>query len=373
MPWYTRAIQYVRRTVLGWLGYPIPSAYVPYTIDAAKSLGTGYILIEYIKPTQGEMLSKTWNDKRDDPKLRSNLFHGLSRILLSLTKIPLPKIGSFTIDENGYLHLANRPLTLQPQFLENENIPIDMPRNRTYTRMDSYIHDLLATHESRLRHQPNAVRHLQDGFYQICALTLMRSVWPCFFRRDLLSGPFYLHLTDITQQNLFVDEDWNITAVLDLEWTCSLPVEMIHPPFWLSDQSISTLDKETYGTLHREFTEILKEEEEKAIAAGRKSAIQLYSLLRKGWERGAFWCTLAIHTPMSLFDLFYDHMQPKFSENHKDEKQFWLITMPYYGFGTRAFLDEKIKDKEEYDKSLREEFLRGDLDEDEDEDEESTS
>lgn len=88
-----------------------------------------------------------------------------SRTLLALARTPLPKIGSFILDEKGYLKLENRPLTLQLHQLENEHIPVHISRSTTYTSVDSYIHDILSFHESRLCHQPNSVHHLEDGFY----------------------------------------------------------------------------------------------------------------------------------------------------------------------------------------------------------------
>lgn len=217
-------MQYVRRRVLKWLIYPIPSLYIPHRVEEAKSLGIGYIPIEYIDPTRGKMLSETWENGRHDKTLRTNLFRGLSRIMLELTRTPLQRIGSFILDDAEHLRLSNRSFNLQIPFLENEGIPVDIPRHTTYSRADSYINDVLAFDESRLRHQPNAVSSLQDGFYQTYALMVMRSVWPSFFRRDLLAGPFFLNLTDLYQSNMFVDEHWNTSCLIDLEWACSRPV-----------------------------------------------------------------------------------------------------------------------------------------------------
>lgn len=160
--------------------------------------------------------------------------------MLNLARIPLPKISSFTIDRNGYLRLSNRPLTLEIQQLENEQIPVDIRRNTTHISVNSFVQDTLFLHECRLRHQPNAVNNVEDGLYQTSALMVMRSIWPCFFRRDLLRGPFFLNLTDINQSNVFVDGDWNIVRIIDLEWACSHPVEMIHPLSWLTSEAIDT-------------------------------------------------------------------------------------------------------------------------------------
>jgi hypothetical protein len=58
--------------------------------------------------------------------------------MLALARIPLPKIGSFTLDEKGYLSLNNRPLTLEIHQLENEHIPVDIPQDATYATVDSF-------------------------------------------------------------------------------------------------------------------------------------------------------------------------------------------------------------------------------------------
>lgn len=94
--------------------------------------------------------------------------------MLSFARTPLPKIGSCVLDDKGYLSLSNRPFTIQYQQLENENIPVDVPRN--YSTVDSYINDTLACHESLLLYQPNTVNDLRHGFYQACALMVMRRV-----------------------------------------------------------------------------------------------------------------------------------------------------------------------------------------------------
>lgn len=296
------------------------------------------------------MLSETWEQGRFNPKLRTNLFRGLSRIMLALARIPLPKIGSFVLDEDGYVSLSNRPLTLEIQQFENQHIPVDMQRSSTYISVDSYVHDTLALHESRLRHQPNAVNSTEDGFYQTSALMVMRSIWSCFFRRDLLKGPFFLNLTDLNQSNIFVDNNWNIKCLIDLEWACSQLVEMIHPPPWLTNQAIDLISLDEYRVLHAEFMDAFAEEEKT-----HDPLFHIYPILKQGLEKGTFWCALALTSPTALFKIFYDYIQPRFSKTH-DDPAFWRITMPYWTFNTFAFIEQKVKEKEKCDISLREEF-----------------
>ncbi|RHZ73316.1 hypothetical protein CDV55_105757 [Aspergillus turcosus] len=350
LPWMTRCLQYLRRLALAALGYPVPSRLVPQRRDGLN-LGVGYLLIEYIEEDQGAMLSNTWDERHHDTKLRTNFFRSLSRILLTIARVPVPRIGSFTIDDDGVLALNNRPLTLEVHELENENIPVDIPRGFTYTSVDSYIVDILAFHDSRLRHQPNAATNEQDCVYQMSALSTMKMIFPQFFRRDLRRGPFVFCLTDIHQSNILVDADWNIKCLIDLEWACTRPIEMLHPPRWLTNQAIDEMDAVEYAQVHREFMEILENEERSLDACTTIS-----SVLREGWERGTFWYAAALRSPTGLFRVFYDHIQPRFAKGHEHDESFYQILMYYWTEKTWDFIRQKVRDKAEYDKRLQDAF-----------------
>jgi len=313
-------------------------------------LGTPYILIEYIDPSRGVMLSETWEEGRSDPTLRANLFRSLSRIMLNLARIPLPRIGSFTIDENGYLSLSNRPLCHEIHQLENENIPVGIPRDSTHNRVDSFIYDSISLHEARLRYQINAVEDFQDDIYQTSVLMVMRSIWPCFFRREYLRGPFFLNLTDLHRSNMFVDKDWNIVCLIDLEWACSYPVEMIHPPYWLTDEAIDAISWDKYKALYAELMDAFAEEDKMLDTPSC-----LYPIIKQGIENGTFWYTLALNSPYGFFQFFDDHIQPRFERIHEDSA-IWEVGLSYWSFNTPDFIRQKVKDKEEYDVRLRQEF-----------------
>lgn len=108
----------------------MPSQYVRHQPQSQeysnKVVGAGYLLIEYIEDTQGEMLSNTWPKKQHDVTLRTNFFAIFPGFFLSITQVYLPRIRSFVINNDGFLHMSNRPLTLEIQDLENEQIPTYM-------------------------------------------------------------------------------------------------------------------------------------------------------------------------------------------------------------------------------------------------------
>ncbi|KAJ5948320.1 hypothetical protein N7466_001335 [Penicillium verhagenii] len=94
---------------------------------------------------------------------RINLFRGLSRVILSLSRVPLPKIGSWTLDSDGVLQLSNRLLTLRLHQLENKQIPTNISQHQTYQTTNTYYLNQLSYHDSRIQHQPNLLIDEEDG------------------------------------------------------------------------------------------------------------------------------------------------------------------------------------------------------------------
>lgn len=146
--------------------------------------------------------------------------------MLAISRVNLPKIGSFIIDNDGHLRLANRSLTLMLHDLENQVIAVDIPRTQTFASIDSYVNKLLTCHDNHLRSRPNAVKSPSDCVSQMTALALMRTVRPHFFDSQRNEGPFVFCLTDLRPENTLADKDWHIKCIVDLEWACSLPIEI---------------------------------------------------------------------------------------------------------------------------------------------------
>ncbi|KAK1138536.1 hypothetical protein N8T08_002422 [Aspergillus melleus] len=264
------------------------------------------------------MLSNTWMEKQHNTDLRRMFFRDLFRILLSLSRTPLPCIGSFIIDREGFLALSNRPLSKELQELENEEIPTGISRDYTYLSVESYMADILAVHDSRLRSQPNAVNNLQDCGYQMLAPAAMRTILPLFLCRNLRRGPFAFMLTDLHQSNIFVDEKWHITCLVDREWACSRPVQIIEPPYWLTNQGVDEVDVEGFDKLRQELMIIMCAEEaeqygEDILRDPEGTPLRTSEIMEQAWKTGTFWYSLALSSPTGPFRLFYEHIQPLLS------------------------------------------------------------
>ncbi|GAM91661.1 hypothetical protein ANO11243_097130 [Dothideomycetidae sp. 11243] len=355
----SRGLQHWRMTHTKSKRLPLLSS---YTRTHQSGLDVPYVLIEYIDPEQGEELSRTWPEGRSDLQRRSNLFCGLSKIMLSLARYPMPRIGSLTINDSGYVDLLNRPLTIAVQHSENDHMrfrireeaEIDPHEQSTHVTVDSYVHDLLAIHGDRLDHQPNAVIGADDALSQANAVVVMRSVWTNFFRRR--RGPFFLSLTDLNQGNIFVDEAWNITAIVDLEWSCSLPVEMLHPPHWLTNEALDDIHPQKYQVLHTEFMQIFREIERRQVTEREPASPLLHPIVEQGLERGTFWFSLALMRPPVLCAILYEKILPYFKKISGTSGGSAGFIATLFKLDTTAWLQRKLADKEAYDRDLERTF-----------------
>ncbi|KAJ9294516.1 hypothetical protein DTO271G3_6784 [Paecilomyces variotii] len=246
---------------------------------------------------------------------------------------------------------------MEIQGLESEEISTDIPRDYTYSTVDSYVLDILGFHDNRLRSQPNAVDNLQDCGSQMAALAAMRTIFPIFFRREFRRGPFVFCLTDLYPTNIFVDDDWHITCLIDLEWACSRPIEMIEPPYWLTDRGVDQIIPEEYDVFRKEFMSALVTEENLRLSSqsskcgSRKESMPLLSdIMEYTWRSGTFWYSLALSSPTALFSLFYKQIQPIFSKHSPED---FSEVMPFYwDRDAAAFTVRKLTDKRKYDKEL---------------------
>jgi len=231
MPFYLRLWRIFQRSPRNFLRFPALSQHA--LSPTHLRLPTAYVLLEYISPNKGEMLSDTWDKHRRDPVRRQKLFRGMARLILSLARIPQPRVGSFQFQNNGIIILSNRPLPCSIIILENEGAPRTISRNETYTCTEPLVADILTFHDNFFLSNLNAAHSTKDCLGQIAAKTMLKALSHYYIQRESRNGPFRLQLTDLHASNIFVNKDWNITCLIDHEWVCALPAEMLSVPLGL--------------------------------------------------------------------------------------------------------------------------------------------
>jgi len=306
------------------------------------------MLFEYIGPETGEILSNVWNQQREDLVWRQNLFRGMARLILSLAHIPQPRIGSFEFHNNGTITLTNRPLSCSTIILENDGAPRTIPRNETYTSTESFVTDMLTFHDNFFLSNPRAISSIEDCLGQMASKTLLRAISHHYIQRKTRNGPFYLQLTDFHASNIFVNKDGNITCLIDHEWICALPAEMLSVPYWLTGCAIDGITNEKlceFEIVHQEFMNIFEEEEIKMTPMPLITPI-----IYDGWKSGAVWFWHCITSVNATWSLVEDHIGPRFIPLSTDSEG---ILSQYWCQGSPLVAERKVAEREEYAKQLQ--------------------
>jgi hypothetical protein len=199
----------------------------------------------------------------------------------------------------------------------------------------------------------------QIAKHKMAAITWMRAVFPHFINRDLRDGPFLFTLTDIHQGNVYVDEEWHIKYLIDMEWACSLPIKMQSPPYWLSSQGVDHLTGENfaeYDKVREEFMEAF-ELEEKVQNGGKlhtdKNNLPRARTMRRAWETWSFFYYHALDSTTGFFNLWGRSTQPRFSNAGNPNNALNRLMAPHWCANAENIVAAKMKDRGEYIEQLQ--------------------
>lgn len=297
------------------------------------------------------MLSNTWGKQREDLGRRKRLFQGMARLILSLARVPQPRIGSFQFNSNCTITLTNRPLTCSMAILENDGTPRIIQRSETYTSTEPFVSDMLTFHDNRFLSNLNAVYDDDDCRGHMAVKTLLRALSHHYIKREHRNGPFILQLTDFHASNIFVDEEWNVTCLIDLEWMCALPVEMLAVPYWLAGCGIDQIEGgrfDEFSKVRREFMRILEEEESKAT----EHNILLSKVMHEMWESKGVWFWYCLESVNAMVSLLSDHICPKFL-GYSLSPKVEAIVFKFWCEDAEGIVEKKVADHKRYDEELR--------------------
>ncbi|KAL4926668.1 uncharacterized protein BDV17DRAFT_293245 [Aspergillus undulatus] len=288
------------------------------SMDRPSFLTTGYMIISAF---EGRKLTETWETYLQDSDHRANLFRSFADIMISLNAVTHWEIGSWTISDDGDISLTNRPLTAVLHALENEGVQT-IQRNTTYNAVELYVHDLLACHDNRLKTLPNVIQERRDGTSQLAIAVTMRSLIPQHFSSQYRHGPFVFALTDLNRDDIFVDDDWNIVGLIDLEYGCTLPVQMQGPPKWLADLPSTRFKRDSVALAFEEnVKEFLQVFEARYNALGGDRQISQPELMRSAWNNLGFWYVQGLNEPSRLSRIFNGHIRSKYIVGNNDVQE----------------------------------------------------
>lgn len=306
------------------------------------------MLLDFITRDTGRMLSETWKNFKFDEHRKENLFRGLAKIMLSLARLPHDHIGSLQFHDGGYISLAARPLFCTNVLLENEGAP-KIVRN-TYSRSYTFISDMLKFRDEAFASQPNAVHNEDDCRLQMSYAVTLKALMSSMVN-DHYGGPFVLQHSDLHASNIFVDEDWNITGLIDLEYVCALPPEMLGVPYWLSADYIDQVanNMREYTETFAAFMRIFDEEQQ---LMQMRHQVSIGAEIRKAWRSGAYWFYHCLTSVNAMTSIVEDHIHPKFgfrASSSTQEREFNHALSHFWAENASDWVEKKVEDKRQYD------------------------
>lgn len=276
--------------------------------------------------------------------------------MLSLASKPQPRIGSLRFNDDGTITLANRPLLCATSILESEGAPKVV--DQTYTTLGSFTDAVLRFREEAFRAQPNAVNDEEGCRLQMLQMVLLRRMKAHFVERHY-EGPFVLQFTDSHASNIFVDDEWNVVALVDLECVCALPPGMVDVPYWLLVDAIDEVSDriDEFGKVHGFFVSILRDEERLVCV---EHGVSLASAIQDAWTSSSCWFYRCFTSINGLACCIEDHLYKKFRFEPSvfEETRLARTLSSRWSSDAEDFVERKLRDKARYDDDLARHFAR---------------
>lgn len=161
---------------------------------------------------------------------------------------------------------------------------------------------------------------------------------------------------DMHQSNIFVDGNWNITSLIDLEFASVKPLGMTRVASWLADCGVDQIEGEKleeFERLYHSFVDVL-EQEEKA----RQLPTSYNQSLRETRETGRVWYTTALESLNAFPGIWEQHLQARFfPEAFELEGEGMALARLWGEKGDlEGFIERKLQDDERYRGRVREVF-----------------
>ncbi|KAL9091048.1 MAG: hypothetical protein Q9165_004975, partial [Trypethelium subeluteriae] len=330
-----------------------------------------FIIMEYIKHENnlGNIINNPALRSHERQKLDPNidierlemLYGQMADILLQLSKISFPRIGSIAEDGEDEFDVKARPLS----FPMNELVRLGtLPRSRlpqsTSPSTSSYFETLADLHIAHLTSQRNdAIYNAGDCRRKYIARHLFRKL----AREGRLATPsipdthsFKIWCDDLRPTNILLNADLKVIGVIDWEFTYAAPAEFAYSaPWWLLiEQPEYWPDglkswKCEYERRLETFLRVLRTREDVEVKeGGLEEAQRLSGRMRDSWESGAFWVSYIARKSFAFDDIYWREIDERFFGERGPRG--WRARIDLLEIeereGLEEFVERKVKDME---------------------------
>lgn len=288
------------------------------------------------------------------------LYKQVADIVLQLSTLSLPKIGSLSHLDDFTWEVTQRPLSINMnELVRVVSLPrLKLPKpTATFETASAYFNALADLHLDHLICQRNdSVDSETDCRRKYTARKLFHRLITegGFTATSTDNGPFKLWCDDLRPSNILLDENLQVVGVVDWEFTYAAPVEFSHaPPWWLLlEQPEYWPDgieawKETYQSRFQTFLKVLREREDVGLGRGTlKKEQRLSDAMDESWKAGDFWVVYAAKKNFAFDIMFWKKLDERyFGPRISEDENAWQERFELLGEKDREEMDQIIKRK----------------------------
>ncbi|OTA92545.1 hypothetical protein M434DRAFT_74395 [Hypoxylon sp. CO27-5] len=362
---------------------PVPRVY--YCGTAAENpTGLGpFIIMEYIEHDKviTQVLKDPNQEPADSPILDPNidekkleyLYSQMANILLQLSNLRFPRIGSLVEGSKDEISVAARPLTQNMNdMVEFTNmLPSLLPSpDETFSSARDWYMVLADLHMKQLAFQHNnAVDDVEDARDKYVARQLFRNLVKkgSIPNSSVADNDFRLWSEDLTPSNVLIDSNLRVVGVIDWEFAHAAPAHFtFDPPWWLILQEPEWWSEgyesfmKVYEPRLQTFLRVL-EVEEKKIAANLDEKIRGLSLvahgktepplsqrMRESWEERKWMVNYAARKSWAFDFIWWKYLDESYfgpNENQDHPARLRMLSEPQ-DKTMETFVARKMKEKE---------------------------
>ncbi|KAI0125046.1 hypothetical protein BJ170DRAFT_636059 [Xylariales sp. AK1849] len=335
--------RYTQLPVPDTLHYGIDPDVGPFMI--IQDLGTRRVMSDSLQmPGRDRGESPILDPNICDSTLKS-IYSQMARCLLQLAQLTFPRIGSLIKTSSGF-SIMGRPITLNmSNMVQLSNIPQTIFPFKTYKSADDWYIALAEMHIATLLFQHNDIvlsendcrtkyvarqlfrRLAKQGRLSTFGFAGSKTAGATLPAPDG-SSSFRFWPDDFRPANVLVDDNGQITGIIDWEFTYAGPTQFIlDPPWWLIIEVPEMWGNgiDDWASVYGRRLKTWLSEMEKAEKDMSPGSLLLSAYMRESWETGRFWLNYAARKTWAFDAIYWKYLDERFfgKREHHSPTELW--------------------------------------------------
>ncbi|KAK0111529.1 hypothetical protein ONS95_001883 [Cadophora gregata] len=291
------------------------------TVESPQQFGP-FIIMDYVdgtllstvlrQPTKSEDM--ILNPAIDNTTL-DKIYYQIADYMLQLSQFTFSRIGAISKDHaSNTWSVTGRPLTYNMNELATvAGYPDKQFPTAPFDRASNYLRSVANEHLTHLWTQRNLADNPKIAQDRFIARHQFAQLISKYCVDD--AGPFLLFCDDMRPSNMLVNpETLHITAVLDFEFTNTMPAQFAYdPPWWLllsgPEMWLDRCSIDEFLTCYEprmeQFLRALERVEEDSVLRKQASVLPLSSRMRESWKSGRFWFNYATRKSFEVDAIYW--------------------------------------------------------------------